>query len=193
MAKRGGDDEIVAGAESLRQFTRLSRLLRARDHSKGLNPAQWEALRYLAIANRYSNTPGAMARYLGTTKGTTSQTVLSLEKKGLISKQAKSGDQRQTGLALTEKGLALLNDDALAAFAGDIEALKPKMRRRFSRAVSDLLTSEIRRLEEPSFGVCNSCRYFREVGNGEASHCMRFASSLSVADEMLICVEHVAR
>ena len=41
--------------------------------------------------------------------------------------------------------------------------------------------------------VCNSCRYFREVGNGEASHCMRFASSLSVADEMLICVEHVAR
>lgn len=193
MAKRDGDDEVESGAESLRQFTRLSRLLRARDHSKGLNPAQWEALRYLAIANRFSNTPGAIARYLGTTKGTTSQTVLSLEKKGLISKQAKSGDQRLTGLALTETGRAILREDALAAFADDIEALKPKMRRRFSRAVSDLLTSEIGRLEEPSFGVCNSCRYFREVGNGEASHCMKFSASLSAADELLICVEHLAR
>jgi len=193
VAKRGGDDEIVAGAESLRQFTRLSRLLRARDHSKGLNPAQWEALRYLAIANRFSNMPGAMARYLGATKGTTSQTVLSLEKKGLISKQAKSGDQRQTGLSLTEAGRAMLQNDALAGFSGDIEAMKPKTRRRFARAVSDLLMAEIQRLEEPSFGLCNTCRYFREVGNGEASHCMKFSASLSSADEMLICVEHVAR
>jgi DNA-binding MarR family transcriptional regulator len=193
VAKRGGDEEVIAGAESLRHFTRLSRLLRGRDHSKGLNPAQWEALRYLAIANRFSNTPGAMARYLGATKGTTSQTLLSLEKKGLISKQVKAGDQRQTGLALTDAGRAILNEDALASFVRDIEALKPKMRRRFSRAMSDLLTSEIGRLEEPSFGVCNSCRYFREVGNGEASHCMRFSTSLSAADEMLICIEHVAR
>lgn len=193
MAKRGSDDEVVTGAESLRHFSRLSRLLRARDHSKGLNPAQWEALRYLAIANRFSNTPGAMARYLGATKGTTSQTVLSLEKKGLIAKQAKSGDQRQTALALTEVGSAILKEDALASFARNIEGLKPKMRRRFARAVSDLLISEIGRLEEPSFGVCNSCRYFREVGNGEASHCMKFSTSLSAADEMLICVEHVAR
>jgi DNA-binding MarR family transcriptional regulator len=193
VAKRGGDDEVIAGVESLRHFTRLSRLLRARDHSKGLNPAQWEALRYLAIANRFSNRPGAMARYLGATKGTTSQTVLSLEKKGLISKQVKSGDQRQTGLALTDAGRVMLRNDALAGFAGDIEAMKPKTRRRFSRAVSDLLTSEIGRLEEPSFGICSSCRYFREVGNGEASHCMKFSTSLSAADEMLICIEHVGR
>lgn len=184
---------MEAGAASLRHFTHLSRLLRARDHSKGLNPAQWEALRYLAIANRFSNMPGAMARYLGVTKGTVSQTVLSLEKKGLLSKQAKSDDQRQTALALTDAGRAKLKDDGLAGFAGDIEALKPKMRRRFSRAVSDLLAAEIARTEEPSFGVCNTCRYFREVGNGEASHCMKFSASLSAADEMLICIEHAAR
>lgn len=193
MAKRGGEDKAIAGAESLRQFTRLSRLLRARDHSRGLNPAQWEALRYLAIANRFSNTPGAMARYLGTTKGTTSQTVLSLEQKGLVSKQAKSTDHRQIGLVLSDAGHAVLKEDALASFARDIEALKPKMRRRFSKAVSDLLSSEIGRLEEPSFGPCDTCRFFRELGNGEASHCMRFNSSLSAVDEQLICVEHTAR
>lgn len=193
MAKRDEDETVETGAASLRRFTRLARLLRARDHSKGLNPAQWEALRYLAIANRFSNLPGAMARYLGATKGTVSQTVLSLEKKGLLSKQAKPDDQRQTGLALTEAGQALLRDDALAPFVQDMEALKPKARRRFSRAVSDLLAAEIARTEEPSFGLCSTCRYFREVGNGEASHCMKFNASLSAADEMLICVEHAVR
>lgn len=193
MAKRGDDEALEAGAASLRRLTRLARLLRARDHSKGLNPAQWEALRYLAIANRFSNTPGALARYLGATKGTVSQTVLSLEKKGLLSKQAKRDDQRQTGLALTEAGQMLLREDGLAPFAHDMEALKPKTRRRFSRAVSDLLAAEIARTGEPSFGLCNTCRYFREVGNGEASHCMKFSASLSSHDETLICVEHVAQ
>lgn len=193
MAKRDDDETVEAGAASLRHFTRLARLLRARDHSKALNPAQWEALRYLAIANRFSNMPGALARYLGATKGTVSQTVLSLEKKGLLSKLAKPDDQRQTALALTDAGRAKLKDDGLAGFAGDIEALKSKTRRRFSRAVSDLLAAEITRTEEPSFGVCNTCRYFREVGNGEASYCMKFSASLSAADETLICVEHAAR
>jgi DNA-binding MarR family transcriptional regulator len=193
VAKKSGDDENVAGATSLRQLARLARFLRARDHSKGLNPAQWEALRYLAIANPFSNTPGAMARYLGTTKGTVSQSVLSLEKKGLVSKQAKPGDQRQTGLMLTEAGRAILAEDGLSQFAADLEALKPKTRRRFARAVSDLLAAEIERLGEPAFGVCNDCRYFREVGNGEASHCMKFNQPLSASDESLLCVEHVAR
>ena len=60
--KDDDDDEVEAGAITLRHFMRLARLLRARGHSNGLNPAQWEALRYLAVANQFSNTPGAMAR-----------------------------------------------------------------------------------------------------------------------------------
>ena len=42
-----------------------------------------QALIYLSKANRYSNTPQALADYLGLTKGTVSQTLLLLDRRGL--------------------------------------------------------------------------------------------------------------
>ena len=80
----GGDARMIAWP-----LERLARVMRAREHEDGLNPAQREALRYLARANRFSNTPGALTRYLGATKGTISQTVMALERKGLIAKAAR--------------------------------------------------------------------------------------------------------
>ena len=44
---------------------RLSRLTRELQYVDGLNPAQWEALRFLSRANKYSRTPGAVAQFLG--------------------------------------------------------------------------------------------------------------------------------
>ena len=63
---------------------RLSRLAHSLQYSQGLNPAQWNALRYLARANKYSTSPGVLAEYFRTTKGTVSQTLIALESKGLI-------------------------------------------------------------------------------------------------------------
>ena len=51
---------------------RLTRLVAADGHSGGLKPVQWAALRYLDNANRFSRTPGALAAYLNSTKGTVS-------------------------------------------------------------------------------------------------------------------------
>ena len=63
---------------------RLGRLMRSGEHAGDLNPAQWEALRYLARANRFSRTPAALAQYLGSTRGTVSQTLIALEDHGRI-------------------------------------------------------------------------------------------------------------
>jgi DNA-binding MarR family transcriptional regulator len=70
---------------------RLSELLRidsrqaGADH--GLQPVQLEALHYLSICNRYSDTPAAVTESLGQTKGTVSKTLRVLKRKGLLSKQ----------------------------------------------------------------------------------------------------------
>ncbi len=40
-------------------LTRTARLIAGDGHSAGLKPVQWQALRYLAVANRFSRTPGA--------------------------------------------------------------------------------------------------------------------------------------
>jgi DNA-binding MarR family transcriptional regulator len=69
-------------ARAVDLIERMGRLLRASDHASGLNPAQAEALRYLLRANRFSRTPAALAEYLGSTRGTVSQTLLALEAKG---------------------------------------------------------------------------------------------------------------
>jgi DNA-binding MarR family transcriptional regulator len=51
---------------------------------KGLNPAQWAALRYFARANRVSRIVSAFALYHGTTRGTATQTVKALVEKGCL-------------------------------------------------------------------------------------------------------------
>src|SRR6266540_3826854 len=94
----------AAGRQIVQSLERLSRLMRASEFGDGLNPAQWEALRYLARANRFSNSPGALTRYLAATKGTISQTVIALERKGYIAKANRPGEKRSIILTLTARG-----------------------------------------------------------------------------------------
>ncbi|CAH2394963.1 hypothetical protein [Mesorhizobium ventifaucium] len=55
--------------EAAHLIDRLERLARSGEQSGRLNPAQWDALRYLARANRFSRTPAALANYLASTRG----------------------------------------------------------------------------------------------------------------------------
>ena len=186
----GGDGRMIAWP-----LERLVRVMRAREHEDGLNPAQREALRYLARANRFSNTPGALTRYLGATKGTISQTVMALERKGLIAKAARDA-RKAVRLTLTDKGREMLSRDPWIELAGAVEALGGKTRRRMQRGVEDLLEREVKRGGLDSFGICASCRFFREKGrDGEAGGphlCMLFEEPLSSEDAGRICKEHQA-
>jgi DNA-binding MarR family transcriptional regulator len=98
MVKQKFPDDPVQSLE------RLTRLIRADEHTGDLNPAQWSALRYLSRCNRFSNAPAALTRYLGATKGTVSQTLIALERKGLIEKSVRPGEARSVILSLTEEG-----------------------------------------------------------------------------------------
>ena len=186
-------DTEVGSAVSLARLERLARLMRQSGHGEGLNPAQWEALRYLSRANRLSNSPGSLARYLGSTKGTISQTLASLVSKGLVAKQMRGEDNRFVDLLLTEKGRAVLEQDGLRALGLDIGTLRPKIRKRFDRGLEELLSAQVQRQGEPSFGTCPSCRYFREATSSNAASCMKINAELAVAELGLLCVEHVGR
>ena len=183
-----GDGRMIAWP-----LERLARLLRAREHEDGLNPAQREALRYLARANRFSNTPGALTRYLGATKGTISQTVMALERKGLITK-AERNARKAVHLTLTEKGREVLARDPWSDLAAAAEELGGKTRRRMQRGLEELLADELKRSGLASFGLCASCRFFREKGrDGDARGphlCMLFEDALSADDASRICLAH---
>ncbi len=179
--------------KTLVHLERLARLMRQQGHGHGLNPAQWEVLRYLHRANRLSNTPGALARYLGSTKGTVSQTLASLEAKGLVVKLVRDDDGRSVALSLSEAGSLVLQQDGLKALGADIDELRPKIRKRFDKAIEALLRAEVQRQGEPSFGTCATCRYFREATSNNAAYCMKVDATLPADETALICVEQVDR
>ncbi len=193
MARKDEDDAVPVAANSRFKLERLARLMRQAGHGQGLNPVQWEALRYLSRCNALSHSPGAMARYLGSTKGTVSQTIMSLAKKGYLAKQVDGKDQRGVMLKLTEAGRDLLATDCLLTLEADIADLSDKTHRRFERALNKLLEHERVRQGEPSFGTCLTCKFYREASSGLAAHCMKVNATVSVDETTLICVEHVGR
>ena len=172
---------------------RLTRLMRSGEHEGGLNPAQWEALRYLSRANRFSNSPIALTRFLGSTKGTISQTIKALERKGFIAKSPRQDEGRSICLALTEKGIEILKYDPLAELSKSLDDLGGKTRRRLAKGLADLLETDLKRRGQPSFGICSSCRHFREKAHEDRADphsCMLFDVGLSQAESLQICVEH---
>ena len=188
-----GTDEIDL-AQLREQLERLSRLIRQQGFHEGLNPAQWEALRYVSRANRFSNSPGALAQYLGSTKGTVSQTILSLEKKGLLAKVASASDARVVLLTLTDKAHELLAKDPLVGLGQEIANLGGKTTKRFAKAIDEILIGEIRRQKQNEFGGCRSCRHWRDrSGEDVSSHCMLLNHKLDKDDLPKLCQHHLQR
>lgn len=171
---------------------RLGRLLRAGDHAGGLAPAQWEALRYFARANRFSRTPAALADYLGATRGTISQTLIALEDKGLVRKAANARDGRSVELSLTRSGRALLDSDSLKDVARDIDASGEADG--LAQGLEAALHQALVRRGGRAFGVCRTCRHFRPSGRGDKAgkphHCALLDEPLSDAAASLVCFEH---
>lgn len=154
----------------------------------GLPAVQWTILHYLRQANRYSNTPQALGEYLGLTKGTVSQSLTRLEARGWVKRLADTRDGRVVRLALTRGGLRQLDDGIDAEWRAAIDRLPAAGRHAAEAALTQLLTGWQQARGGRSFGVCRSCRHFRE-GSGE-HRCGLTGEPLSEEDSTRICREH---
>ena len=168
---------------------RLERLARGGAPARGLNPAQWEALRYLARANRFSRTPAALADYLGSTRGTVSQTLIALEQKGLVARGPSPRDRRSVDLRLTAEGAAALEADPLLTLASDIAASAEAAG--LAAALRAVLRAAVARNGRRAFGLCRTCRHFRRSTDpGVTPHrCALLGEPLDEAESLAICVE----
>lgn len=179
--------------ETIELIERLARLVANEGHAHGLKPAQWEALRYLARANRFSRTPGGLTAYLGLTKGTVSQTLMTLERAGLVAKTAHPGDARSVRLDLTEKGRALLPLDGMATIRAAFEALPQASRANLGRELRALVGALLAARAGRPFGICRQCRHFAADARGKGRHhCRLLHEPLSDAEAEEICQEQEA-
>lgn len=125
-----------ATAEVLSQVMRTTASLA---FTEGLNPAQWAAVRYFAQATPSARSVVAFARYHGTTKGTASQTIAALQKKGLLERHRSERDRRAVNLVLTERGRAVLESDPLNELAAAIAGLSDSHHRGLAESIDQVL------------------------------------------------------
>jgi MarR family transcriptional repressor of emrRAB len=164
----------------------LQQLVREDAARHGLLPVHLQVLGYLAQANRYSNIPIAVASYLGITRGTVSQTLAMLERKGLISRSNDDRHGRRVHLQLTAAGEEVLAgswpqrlDVLLAAGGVDLDELASQLRA--------VLGSLQRLNDRQAFGQCRECAHFLEERG--IHRCGLTGETLAVDQTIRICRE----
>lgn len=178
----------------LKLFDLLERLnslqrswLRSHESLENLPPVQLSALYYLARCNHYSNTPMAVAEYLGLTKGTVSQSLKKLELNGMIARTADEKDRRSVRLQLTDKSRSLMSSLFPPAY---LQEAQDAMQQDGSQLL-DLLTQLLRQLQKQGnaalFGECQRCRYHQQR-NGQP-FCGLTQEPLPLSSVNLICRE----
>ncbi len=154
-----------------------------------LQPVQLNALYYLSICNRYSDTLLAVSEYLGQTKGTTSQTIKLLEQRELIAKKPDPIDGRVVHLKLTAAGKKVVQQSWPSPVLKAVEDTFPIEHQ-------DALRDHLKHLlhtcqtvnEQKTFAVCHSCRHNEKRAKGY--FCRLTQEPLSAEDVTLICREH---
>lgn len=159
------------------------------DH--GLQPVQFEALHYLSLCNRYSDTPMGVTEFLGQTKGTVSQTLKVLEKRDLIQKVSDEKDRRGTHLKMTEQGRQLVTDILPLSL---VQQASDKMPEDEIAGINATLQQVLRRLQQANqcrpFGLCESCIHNKTLDNGDY-FCGLTKEVLQPLEVKKICREHV--
>ncbi len=169
-------------ANLIRQEIRLD------GQSLGLQPVQQEALHYLSICNRYSDTTLAVTEFLGLTKGTVSQSLKVLQNKGLISKVKDKTDKRVTHLHLTSVGRTFIAKTyPPTKFTTAVAGLSVADQ----EATKELLQTVLRNYQQAAgrvaFGVCKHCKFNQPSSGGIL--CGLTKETLSTYDTTLICRE----
>jgi MarR family transcriptional regulator, negative regulator of the multidrug operon emrRAB len=179
---------LIELLERLGNLLRTERRLGA--HAAGLQPVHVQALAYLARCNRYSNTPAAVTAWLGTTKGTASQSLGVLERAGLVRRHIDVDDRRVARLQLTRKGKALVKQLLpLPEWEASARALDAEQARIAADGLETLLRARQAAQGWRSFGACHTCRHFRREGGGKF-RCGLTLEPLTADESAQICHEH---
>jgi MarR family transcriptional repressor of emrRAB len=170
---------------------RLGNLMRTELRKTGadesMQPVHLQALIYISKANRYSNTPQALADYLGLTKGTVSQTLLLLDRRGLIERFEDDIDRRVVRLRLSSSGERLLNESQPAlAWQNATRNISPNRIRNATSALREALITLQEDNEGTTFGACQSCTWCQKLSQ-RIYRCGRMGDRLSGPETRKIC------
>lgn len=166
-------------------INRLARLDSAQGWTGDLNPTQLAMLSYLGQANRFSRSPSHVAEYLGTTRGTTTQSLKSLHQKGYVTERRSEVDKRVISYELTETGREILRRPAPLQKA--LSSFSTKERQTFQQLLQSALLDVLARNKGREFGLCKTCQHHLDSNNGP--YCALLDVELTREEAGQICHE----
>lgn len=166
-------------------INRLARLDAATAWGGDLNPTQHAVLDYLGRANRFSRSPSHVAQYLGTTRGTVSQSFKSLVQKGYVTERRSELDKRAISFELTATGkdIAKADNPLTAALAASPKGEQDTLLASLTTVLERVLSQNNGR----SFGICKSCRHHEITSKG--GYCRLLSEPLLPFETHQICFE----
>jgi DNA-binding MarR family transcriptional regulator len=161
----------------------------------GLTAAQWAVLRYFSQANRFSQTPSAFAAFHGTTRGTASQTIKSIETQGYLTRIRSKDDRRSVQLVLTEKARGVLANDPFESLVRAADSLPKVAHSHFANALQRMLGQVSQERGNLPFGTCTSCKHLKSNGcsrEGQTLYECGFASEPLLLEELNgVCINFI--
>ncbi len=148
----------------------------------GIQGIHAEILEYLSHCNKYSNTAQALSEYLGVTKGSISQSLKTLEEKGLITRIECKEDKRYFRLSLSQEGKKIVKNMKLDLPETTASYLKEE-------SLEHILKTWQNKNNLRSFGLCETCKHKETIADNKF-RCGLTKEKLSVADTKKICREH---
>ncbi|MAZ29198.1 MAG: hypothetical protein CL868_19240 [Cytophagaceae bacterium] len=154
----------------------------------GLTPLQIKIILFVASHEPSLNTVSQLVKELLVTKATISDSIKSLEKKGLVRKQLDYKDNRSFSIQLTEKGKKICEE------LGDY--ISP-----FQKSLVQIEQDDLARLYNNLFGIlknlddkgainlnrsCNSCKNYRTDGINHA-FCMELRMQIKPFERRMDC------
>ena len=169
-------------------INRLARLDTAQAWQGDLNPTQSAVLDYLSRANRFSRSPSHVADYLGTTRGTISQSLKSLCQKGYVIERRSEADKRTISFELSAKGSeAADTPNVMATQVAKMDGISSAV---LIAGLEALLLPLLKKRGGKPFGICNECNHFVSRQNG--GYCELLSENLSQTDATQICHEQAS-
>ena len=167
--------------------------LRRTGAAAGLQPVHVQAMTFLNQVNRFSNTPQALAEYLGLTKGTVSQSLLLLDRRGLIERYQDDVDRRVVRLRLSQQGEELLAEILpTGVWQAATRNISANRIRNSVSALRETFYSLQELANGRTFGVCSTCSYCQRRSQ-RSHHCALFGERLSGPETRKICREHAPK
>jgi len=190
METRELRDRLIEGLDRFASAMRSE--VRRSVASRGLNPAQDAILRVL-LARPAGLRVRAIAGHLGVRQPTVTGSVIALERKGLVCRQADPADARATIVKVTPGALAQSTAAVASLAAAALADLSEAEQASLLKTLIKLIRSLQLRQAIPPQRMCVTCKYFRPYVHPEAAephHCAFVDAPFGNRALRLDCAEH---